>query len=207
MQTLFQIGIPTINRCDLLNPALQEYVDRFPNTRIHVWDNGAVQGIMQHPNVIVHRSDTNIGVSGAWNKLCELIFWESSHAIILNDDVVLKSTEEEICKYVSENKFDFLLWCGFSSFLFPKQTFESIGDFDEKFYPAYFEDNDYIRRLIVAKKNIIHHDVLEFIEVEKSGSIKKNPSLNHLFETNRQYYHEKWGGSPWNETYLTPFNK
>lgn len=207
MQTTFQIGIPTINRCDLLNPALVTYVERFPNTRIHVWDNGIMQNIFQHPNVIIHRSEKNIGVAGAWNKLCNLIYREAGYAVILNDDVVLKSREEDVVEFMSRGEFNFVLCCGFSSFAISKNTFSSVGDFDEKFYPAYFEDNDYLRRLFVSTTEVVHSEVLAFDEIERSGSIKKNPALNVLFEENRKYYIEKWGGSPNYETYETPFGK
>jgi hypothetical protein len=36
----FAIGIPTLNRFDLLHPALMFYKQDFPNTKIYVVDNG-----------------------------------------------------------------------------------------------------------------------------------------------------------------------
>lgn len=35
----------------------------------------------------------------------------------------------------------------FSFFAITKECFEAVGDFDERFKPAYFEDNDYLERL------------------------------------------------------------
>lgn len=69
----FAIGIPTINRADLLNPTLEKYVDDFPNTRIYIVDNG-LQNLFTHPNIAVIRPDGNIGVAGSWNLLCQCIF-------------------------------------------------------------------------------------------------------------------------------------
>ena len=41
MKHSFAIGIPTINRADLLNPTLQKYFQDFPNVDIYILDNGS----------------------------------------------------------------------------------------------------------------------------------------------------------------------
>ena len=40
MNNVFAIGIPTLNRADLLNPVLKKYAADFPDTKIYVVDNG-----------------------------------------------------------------------------------------------------------------------------------------------------------------------
>jgi hypothetical protein len=40
-----------------------------------------------------------------------------------------------------------------------------------------------------------------------SQTIAKDPSLNTNFDRNRNLFIEKWGGSPGQETYKSPYNK
>ena len=56
----FAIGIPTLNRYDLLKPSLMLYTRDFPTTSIFVLDNGN-QGIVQDGVTIVE-NEKNIGI-------------------------------------------------------------------------------------------------------------------------------------------------
>ena len=49
MKNNFAIGIPTLNRADLLNPTLKKYFKQFPNTDIYIIDNGS-QSIVSRSN-------------------------------------------------------------------------------------------------------------------------------------------------------------
>ena len=146
----FGIGIPTFNRWDLLESSLEKYILDFPNVDIHILDNGQ-QNIpdYQLPNVIIHRMDKNIGVAGAWNYLIEKILVDSQNALILNDDIYLGKTKNEIKDFIKNNTFSFMVssldWC---AYIITKDTWEKVGKFDEGFYPAYCEDCDYHLRMI-----------------------------------------------------------
>ena len=84
----FAIGIPTLNRYDLLKPCLMLYERDFPNIDIFVIDNGK-QGI-SCGKVMVTDMDQNIGVAASWNILCDKIYSTGAdHALILNDDIYL----------------------------------------------------------------------------------------------------------------------
>ena len=67
MQTKFGIGIPTLNRYDLLLPALHFYaLNDFPDTHIHIIDNGD-QGIENKygSKVTIHnKKDEQLSVAG-----------------------------------------------------------------------------------------------------------------------------------------------
>ena len=206
MEKTFQIGIPTINRADLLNQALKVYFEKFPTTKIHIWDNGVNQNIDTYPNTNIHRSDRNLGVAASWNKLCKIIYQEATHALILNDDVILGCGEANVSEYIQE-QFDFATGHGFHSFIIPQTTTDKIGWFDEKFYPAYFEDGDYWYRLRLARLILSHRKFIVPKQIEgcSSCSIKKDPSLHN--PNNKEYYLSKWGGMPHEEKYLTPFNQ
>ncbi len=74
--TLFAIGIPTINRADLLQEALEKYSLDFPNTIIIVVDNGKQQFDISKFSENIHfiYNSTNQGVSESWNQIAKAIF-------------------------------------------------------------------------------------------------------------------------------------
>jgi GT2 family glycosyltransferase len=99
----------------------------------------------------------------------------------------------------------------FSCYMITAKTIEDVGMFDEGFYPAYFEDNDYHYRLKLAggDDTAIAHLPAVFYHY---GSRTQNESSNmpvvpsKMFEDNRNYFTRKWGGIPTRETFKNPFN-
>ena len=213
---LFAIGIPTINRADLLQETLEKYSVDFPNTLIYVVDNGQQQFDISKfsSNVRFIFNNPNVGVAASWNQLCDAIFngtpgaEKCFHALILNDDIYLGKKEEEVKRFIVENNVTLATttgtWC---AFLLNNYIYNKVGPFDNNIFPAYFEDNDYAYRLRLCG---YPHTAYEFINPEiyrNSQTIAKDPSLNNNFEKNRNYYIQKWGGEPYKETFLTAFNK
>jgi hypothetical protein len=97
----------------------------------------------------------------------------------------------------------------FSCFLIAKSC-HARYQFDERFRPAYFEDNDYHRRVILGGEGDRIFGVnLPFHHVG-SATLDRAPEARAAFapkfERNRAYYVEKWGGLPGSETFTTPFN-
>lgn len=98
----------------------------------------------------------------------------------------------------------------FSGFMMNRKCWEDVGEFDEKFFPAYFEDNDYHYRIKLAGLKAIMYPPAMFYHYgsktqTESGSeyVVKSPQ----FENNRSYYIRKWGGPPGEEKYTMPFNR
>jgi len=99
----------------------------------------------------------------------------------------------------------------FSCFMVTAETIEKVGMFDEGFYPAYFEDNDYHYRLKLAggEHAAIANTKAVFVHY---GSRTQNQSTGapvvpgDLFMKNQQYFAQKWGGVPQGEKYTVPFN-
>lgn len=93
--------------------------------------------------------------------------------------------------------------------LFKKSVFEKIGYIDVNFYPAYYEDNDYVRRAIKAD-NIKSCTVMNSVYFHFwSRTIFQGPegaSNNRFFTMNRNYYIIKWGGDFGQEAFEVPFN-
>jgi GT2 family glycosyltransferase len=210
MKTKFAIGIPTYNRADLLIPALIFYAQDYPNIEILVIDNGKqnIKINTKMPNLTIIESGSNLGVAASWNMLCDIIYGQHDYAMILNDDIYLGRKEWEIDNFLTNYKKDLYIstqdWC---SFILPKKTFEDIGRFDEQFYPAYFEDNDYTHRLILKSKSIFQVPFLNPFIYKSSQSILKEPSLREGYLLNEKRYAEKWGGKPKFEKFRKPYNK
>jgi GT2 family glycosyltransferase len=203
------IGIPTINRADLLNETLEKYFDDFKTTEIAICDNGKQDIITRPKNFMIYRPEKNLGVSGSWNMLLDYgIKVGATHVLMLNDDVYLGKNEDEISAIIRLWNPEFLCtelnWC---SFILSTETFKKVGNFDERFFPAYFEDNDYFYRMKLLDVPIIYNTMLNPIIYRNSMTIQKDPLLNKDFEKNRQYYISKWGGSPANEKFIKPFNQ
>lgn len=209
LQNKFAIGIPTLNRFDLLHPALLFYVNDFPNTQIYVVDNGNqnVASKISHPNITIIKNDWNVGVATSWNILCDNIFEKHDHAIILNDDIYLGKKEFEIDSILTSHKRDFYVatqdWC---AFILPKKTYTKVGKFDDVFYPAYYEDNDYAYRMKLLGCKMFKIPFLNPYVYRASQTIEKDPTIKSGYIANKRIYQEKWGGNPNEEKFKTPYN-
>jgi len=211
MNTTFGIGIPTLNRYDLLLPALHFYaLNDFPNTDIHIIDNGnqSIENKYGNRVKIYETKDQNLSVAGSWNRLCQYIFAKSEYALILNDDVYLGRKEFEIEMLLNQHYADlYLSMCEWSVFIIPKKTYIKIGMFDEDFSPAYYEDNDYMYRLKINGKRPFKIPFLNPIVYKNSATIEKEPSILAYSKANKSRYIAKWGGEPDKENYNKPFNQ
>lgn len=211
MSRSFAIGIPTLNRFDLLKPSLLMTLVDFPTTKILVLDNGnqdIKSKMISHPNLTILERQTNLGVAGSWNLLCSEIFWEHENALILNDDIYLGKKDFEIHDLITSKKSDFYVsvqdWC---AFIMPKKTFTKVGAFDTKFFPAYYEDNDYHYRMKMLNMSYLPTPVLNPFLYQSSKTIEKEPSLRDFIQKNKEYYAQKWGGLPNKEKFKKPFNQ
>lgn len=205
---MFGIGIPTLNRYDLLKPTLERYASDFPGVGIFIVDNGR-QGIESRNGVRIIRPNRNIGVAASWNLMCELIFRRHPVAIMLNDDVYWGQTKGAVIEELMTSGEGFIAsergWCNFA---IRRETWKKVGKFDERFYPAYYEDNDYgYRMLYLHGVSYKISPLFTPIEYRVSQTIEKDPSVNKNFERNKRYYIRKWGGEPGQEKFNTPFNE
>lgn len=215
--TNFSIGIPTLNRADLLKPSLKHYVKDFPDVSIYVIDNGK-QGIKEwvaacgYNNIIVFEEQTNLGVAASWNKLCKIIFETKKHALICNDDVYLGYNSNLVNTVIDKYIYGFIQsYHSWSVFLLSSIVYNVVGEFDEIFYPAYYEDSDYIYRMKLLgflPENGHYADTLLNPEVVRiSQTYEKAPEMvTEAMKTNKEKFIQKWGGLPLLETFVTPYN-
>lgn len=87
---------------------------------------------------------------------------------------------------------------------------EFPGLFDQKFYPAYFEDNDFHYRLKLNNMRGVKTNSALFYHFG-SRTIKENNEVglisNTYYLSNRQRYMAKWGGKQGQEKNKKPFNQ
>ena len=135
---------------------------------------------LKHPGFCYFRSPFNLGVARSWNfgVITGIKDFAADYFLILNNDTLLhpdtidemvaelergeamlvsatnlsgdlaEPPEILIYKNLLERK---LRDCpDFSCFMIGREALEKVGPFDENFYPAYFEDNDYHYRIRLA---------------------------------------------------------
>lgn len=153
--------------------------------------------------------DKERSVAGAWNKGIKLAMNEAiSQYHILSQDVALHpkcidnliKDDLPIVSSVDNNnsigqnhKFHS---CDFSSVMIKKEIIDKFGWFDKEYKPAYYEDNDYVIRLILnghypfADCSAIHY-------TPGSATIKLDSEAahhaHHWGGYNKQRYLDKWG--------------
>jgi GT2 family glycosyltransferase len=138
------------------------------------------------------RMPANLGVAGSWNLGIKSFPYAHRWFIVSNDVVFQPGALEKLAQARRDEitlTADAPNW---QAFALGDEAVTDLGLFDEcGFYPAYFEDNDYIRRAQFAGVNIrkldidLHHDNSSTI---KSGYQSKN---DKTFFANQRYYQSK----------------
>lgn len=172
----------------------------------------------------VLRPGRNVGCAGAWNLLCRTGFERGADSVILinGDCAVAQDTFERML--ASERRL--VAAQGFSCFRIDRAVWETVGEFDEEYYPVYWEDTDYRRRLALAGEAIDEWPLKEVARpshgratyqsgithgwlVEGAGyqgwTGERDAWFRKRWEANRDRYVAKWGGMPGAETHATPF--
>ena len=202
------MGIPTINQAELLNTALETYKDTFYGRHIYIVDNGNQNIDLTFQGLKVMVQKKNIGVAASWNLICRMAFNAGyTHVLMLNDDVISEKYADSLEDYVDDVGAGLYIgYKNWSMFILSYDTFVTVGEFDENFKGAYFEDNDYLYRCKQAGIIIEETELMNPEVYHQSMSIRKDPTLNENFENNKEYYVQKWGGVPTEEKYMKPFN-
>jgi hypothetical protein len=206
-EATFGIGIPTLNRIDLLLPSLHLYTKDYFGIDIFVIDNGSQDTSKIPSSINLIKSGKNLGVGASWNVLCEKIFENNSNALILNDDIYLGNSKENIINLIKTKGNAFLTatpdWC---AFIVSKKIFNTVGKFDECFYPAYYEDNSYAYRMKMKRVPHIKTPLLNPYIYRASQTLEKDFSILEARKKNKELYIKMWGGEPLKEKFLTPYN-
>lgn len=207
------IGIPTLNRYDKLAECLQSIERSTLVPKVTIVDNG---GKFQSPqmDLSIYTPDKNLGVAASWNWLIDIV---EEPLLICNDDIQFGLNDIQAFEDMYRSSDAGLLYTDnlnflnmFSCFMIRPQTIEQIGKFDEAFYPAYFEDCDYFRRMFLggiswqSVPTRIEHSASSTLEAYTTAQLNQHHTD---FRKNRDYYVQKWGAGPEHEIYKTAFNK
>ena len=197
-------------------------------------------GLKRYNHILTVRNSENRGVAGAWNKgICiARNVLACPYYAVLNNDIILQNDtldkmiavlkEPEIAMSTAYNtndktqtpadffykkpaeEYELTDAPDFSCFMLKKETIDKIGYFDEKFYPAYFEDNDYHYRINLAGLKAIKTTRSVYFHFG-SQTIKNDSKIrvisNRNYIKNQKFFEKKWGGLPGHETYKTPFGQ
>lgn len=179
----------------------------------YIVDNGNKIKEVTLERMLVYSPGRNLGVASSWNWFIDKT---TEIRIILNDDLIFyEDTLEVFLDQYSEHTLTITEGTGalnaFSFFSIPDHLINTIGKFDYQFHPAYFEDNDYFRRMklagydySVAKNcNTIHTGS----QTTKNFSAEEMEQHHRNFRKNQAYYIRKWGGLPTHELFNVPFDK
>ena len=187
--------VPVLNHPDMLRRLLDS-ID-YPVRDLLVIDNGGVVGNLHRlPHVertTVLHMPTNLGVPVSWNlgvKALPFAPWW----LIVNSDAHFPPGALEL--FDQQARSDALVlsggappWCAFA---LGDAVVTIVGLFDEAIYPAYFEDNDYVRRCahwgvdVVQSAIPVHHN--------NSSTIKEaryREANDRTFSSNFAYYQSK----------------
>lgn len=122
------------------------------------------------------------------------IYWTSPRTVYTKNTnkISYKIHHYEQLVYGKTNKDSYVVAC---CFMCPKHIFEekNIGLFDEQFSIAYYEDLDFINRILAAKKFVsMCQSVMVFHAVGRTSRITSSDGKNEI------RYNEKWGNSKYN---------
>jgi FkbM family methyltransferase len=191
------LGVPSLWRYELLDRLIASALagSRVPD-EILIVDNGGKYAA-KDSRVRVIYSGPNLGVAASWNRLLRAGAW-----IISNDDVLFKQrTFEELATALEAGKL-FVNGLGWALFGQRPEVAEKIGFYDERFYPAYYEDNDYEIRLIDAGIPCLFPVLSEPVEhigwassrKREDGELSDPAGHQAIFQKSCQVFVDKWGG-------------
>lgn len=120
------------------------------------WERAA-QGKANHVHV---HTQYNSGVACGWNMIIVDVP-DAEYWMIINDDVVLAPGDLEKLAQATVDSSEDVVQCVHgdihtSMMTIKSSAIEKLGYFDENFYPAYFEDTDYNRRILIGNVKTLY---------------------------------------------------
>lgn len=184
-------------------------------------------GLRGVKSVRVARPFSNVGVAAAWNQVL-LGFPQASLTLLVNHDVTfppgvlaeaLSRMDAEQAQYMAL----FPAERAFSAFLITALAWDTLGCFDERYYPAYYEDRDYSDRLLAHPKvqridGSFAHTRMVALNPQQSQTINEDPEfaeanqfsfqLNRLWYLSRRHEHGRGWDSQyqWRHRWLTQWD-
>lgn len=186
-----KLGVLCIRRYDLLDDFVASAISgsRRPD-KILLVDNGGKYD-RDHADVEVIYQGPNLGVAASWNRLLRAGAW-----IISNDDVTFRrDTFAELAGALERGDL-FVSGNGWALFGQRPELVDRVGYYDERFFPAYYEDTDYYVRLVEAGISIRDDVLSEPIHHVQWGSAESVEKVNAICRKSYEVFVDKWGSPP-----------
>lgn len=185
--------VPVLTRPELLYRMLAS-VDAKVDHLIVIDNGGCVDDLECYDNEQIQRVSVihmpaNLGVAGSWNlgiKAAPFASWW----LVCNFDITWPAGS--LARFVSEARVGALVlsggappWCAFA---IGEEVVERVGLFDESLHPAYFEDDDMVRRCYEAGLPIVRSGIP--VQHENSSTLAAGYQARNsvTFGANAAYY-------------------
>lgn len=219
--TDYSAFVPVVNRPDLLENVFA--ATTCLHHRFTIIDNSP-NGVVEKAKLPIHskgsppirffRPPVPLSFSQTMNwAIQDTMDWRKTFCITMHNDAVIpEGACEQLLEFAHQAVIDHPRWgVIFTHYdvlaVHNPVAHQDIGGWDTNL-PQYFSDNDYFRRLKLAKWECIDSG----IEVGHlaSSTINSDPYLRHMngitFPIYGEYYRQKWGGTPGEERFTLPFN-
>jgi GT2 family glycosyltransferase len=196
--------VPVLNRYDLLKRMLDS-ID-YPVEKLIIIDNADPSHFEYKPNKDLIKNfyhlkfPSNLGVPASWNLGIKMTPF-TDYWLIVNNDAWFP--EGSLAKFAEVSAHDKLIlsaqeppWCAFT---IGKNYIIRVGLFDEGIYPAYFEDNDYVRRCQRADLPIYKSDIA--VNHDNSSTLQEGHQEDNskTYVANMVYYDNKVKSNDYSE--------
>ena len=228
MQKIF-VGIPILNRFDLLDRAIAAL--DYANIELFIVNNNTVDSAAQEQFDQLKQKYSfdsfsprfNLGVAASWNRIITTA-WSRGYEFVYigsNDTMLGPGALKAMVKMEKPPQECLWLLNHFNFWCFRLAAVPTVGLVDENFMPAYFEDNDFARRIALAGLGIVHMQAEAF---ELNGRVVPGVTSLHLGSQtvasdpeyavhnsntfnnwNAAHYTLKWGGGVGGESFVTPY--
>jgi GT2 family glycosyltransferase len=187
--------VPILNRPDLLHRMLDS-ID-YPVRDLLIIDNGdcfpAWEPVEHVESVHVLKLPTNLGVPASWNlgiKALPFAPWW----LVMNSDAWFPSGTLE--RFMLEARSDALVLSAaappWACYAIGDEVVSKVGLFDEGIYPAYFEDDDMVRRCRFHGIPVVYSGIPVWHDNSSTiGEPRFAAANSRTFYENRRYYAEK----------------
>lgn len=187
--------IPVLNRFDLLEKTL-ESIDHDIKEILIIDNSGtSYKPVKDVLNIRTLNMPSNLGIPGSWNLGIKL-YPHEKYWLIGSADTMFRPGELKKFEEFSGPDYFIKSNAHYSCFSVGENIIKKIGLFDEYIYPAYFEDNDFDDRMVLA--GLAEKILCPGIQVDDNGgsqTIKSDISLmqqnDRTFGLNQDYYLKK----------------
>lgn len=189
---------------------------RIDHERVVVVDNAPLPLVLPWVPGEVVRTGRNLGVSASWNHGARRVVQERRDMLVLCSQAIqfgaaggtdlidqLPATDGHGLEVVGP---------GWHLVCFTRATLEECGPFDEGFFPAYYEDTDYLYRMGLhglpsPRENGRHWPYVHVQHTDRGTALSVAKGLAQpAWATLADRYRAKWGGDQGSEQYQRPWN-